>query len=84
MAEIEHFVDPLDKSHRKFHTVVDAHLPLFTAANQEGNGDIVRDLSMGDAVSRGVIGNETLGYFMVRTFLFLTDCGIRAEGIRFR
>ena len=39
---------------------------------------------MGDAVTRGVVGNETLGYFMVRTYLFLTDCGIQPEGIRFR
>jgi len=39
---------------------------------------------MGDAVAKGVVGNETLGYFMVRTYLFLTDCGINAEGIRFR
>jgi len=33
MAEIEHFVDPLDKTHRKFHLIKDAYLPLFTAAN---------------------------------------------------
>lgn len=84
MAEIEHFVDPEDKNHRKFHTVKDAYLPLFTAANQEGSGDILRDLSMGEAVAGGVVGNETLGYFMVRTYLFLTDCGVRPEGIRFR
>jgi glycyl-tRNA synthetase len=33
MAEIEHFVDPLDKSHHKFYTVKDLKLPLLTAAN---------------------------------------------------
>jgi len=39
---------------------------------------------MGDAVTSGVVGNETLGYFMVRSYMFLVDCGINPEGIRFR
>jgi len=59
-------------------------LPLFTACNQEDNLGLIRDLSMGDAVSSGVVGNETLGYFMVRSYMFLVDCGINPEGIRFR
>ena len=42
MAEIEHFVDPLDKSHHKFFMVEDMMLPLFTADNQEKNGPIIR------------------------------------------
>ena len=57
MAEIEHFVDPLDKSHHKFHTVQDLILPLLTAPNQEGDGSIVRDMTMGQAVEKGTIGN---------------------------
>ena len=39
---------------------------------------------MGEAVQQGVIGSETLGYFMARTYSFLKECGIKAEGIRFR
>ena len=31
MAEIEHFVDPTDKSHHKFHLVANDCLPLLTA-----------------------------------------------------
>ena len=31
MAEIEHFVDPNDKSDHKFHLVADEKLPLLTA-----------------------------------------------------
>ena len=33
MAEIEHFVDPLNKNHHKFFMVEDLQLPLFTADN---------------------------------------------------
>lgn len=68
MAEIEHFVDPLDKTHKKFRRVADVRLPLLTAESQEGSGELRDDLSMGEAVAKGVVGNETLGYFMVRTW----------------
>ena len=50
MAEIEHFVDPLDKSHHKFFMVEDLMLPLFTADNQEKNGPMIRDLSLKKAI----------------------------------
>lgn len=33
---------------------------------------------------QGLINNETLGYFMARTFLFLVRCGIKPHLIRFR
>jgi len=41
-------------------------------------------MRMGDAVANGIVGNETVGYFVARTFLFLTSVGIRTEAIRFR
>lgn len=34
MAEIEHFVDPKDKSHPKFKKVADFKLPLISAQDQ--------------------------------------------------
>jgi glycyl-tRNA synthetase len=33
MAEIEHFVDPDNKDHHKFHSVKDIKLPLFNKQN---------------------------------------------------
>jgi len=39
---------------------------------------------VGDAVKNGVIGNETLAYFMCRTAKFLIDCGIKTDKLRFR
>ena len=50
MAEIEHFVDPNDKSHAKFHTVKDDILPLWTAPSQEEMGPVRSDLTLGSAV----------------------------------
>jgi len=39
---------------------------------------------VGDAVKQGIINNETLGYFMVRTHAFLTGAGIKPHHLRFR
>ena len=37
MAEIEHFVDPQDKSHPKFDSIAGIQLPLWSAAAQDAN-----------------------------------------------
>lgn len=46
MAEIEHFVDPTDKSHHKFYLVKDMKLPLLTAPNQELDGKIEYEIKL--------------------------------------
>lgn len=35
-------------------------------------------MSLGDAVAQGIIANETLAYFIGRTYLFCTQAGGRA------
>lgn len=49
MAEIEHFVDPTDKSHPKFESVKDVELNLFSA-NQQMNGQAAKKIPIGKAV----------------------------------
>jgi glycyl-tRNA synthetase len=42
-------------------------------------------ISIGEAVEKKIVDNETLGYFIVRIFLFLKDVGLEADRyIRFR
>lgn len=85
MAEIEHFCDPLNKNHPKFESVAHIKLPLFSAPDQEdGKRVATLELTMGEALEKKIVGNETMGYFLVRSFQFLTSVGIRAEAIRFR
>ena len=84
MAEIEHFVDPQDKSHPKFVDVASTQLPLWSAAQQDAGDRTVTQMTIGEAVGSGLVGNETIGYFVARTFLFLCSVGIRSEAIRFR
>jgi glycyl-tRNA synthetase len=35
-------------------------------------------------LEKGIIKNETMAYFVSRTYLFLTQCGIKPEAVRFR
>ena len=83
MAEIEHFVHPEQKAHAKFAAVAGVVLNLFPADNQVGDGKTLPTPS-GDAVKTGLVNNETLGYCMARTALFMYKLGIKPEGLRFR
>jgi len=83
MAEIEHFVDPNNKSHPKFSQIAKIKLQLLGQADQTGE-DKSRIMTVGEAVNSGLINNESLGYFMARVQLFLLQCGIVEEKLRFR
>merc|ERR1719225_1994874 len=39
---------------------------------------------MGDAIESGTVGNQTVGYFVARTYMLLTSLGIAPSAIRFR
>jgi glycyl-tRNA synthetase len=45
---------------------------------------MINDMTLEQAVQDKVIDNQTLAYFMARTYLFLQSVGIAQEGIRFR
>lgn len=83
MAEIEHFVHPERKEHPKFNTVKDVVLTLFPQGNQMTDGK-TKQMSIGDATTQGLVNNETLGYFMARTHLFLEKIGVDITRLRFR
>jgi glycyl-tRNA synthetase len=83
MAEIEHFLDPKDKSHPKFRSVASTSLVLFPQTEQLGSGRTVT-MTIGEAVDQGIVNNETLGYFMVRTQMFLEKIGVDPKRMRFR
>lgn len=83
LAEIEHFVHPDDKRHPKFAAVADLEFLLYPRAEQKGPKAPVK-MRLGTAVENGTVNNETLGYFVGRTFLFLTRLGIDPGRLRFR
>lgn len=83
MAEIEHFVNPKEKTHSKFSAVKDMKLPLWSKTDQAKNSD-PQWISLDSAVSSGLVSNQTIGYYLARTSLFLQTCGISPDCIRFR
>ncbi|GAA5842716.1 hypothetical protein JCM11251_002331 [Rhodosporidiobolus azoricus] len=84
MAEIEHFVDPLDKNHERFESVKDIKLRLLPKDVQAAGKTDISELSVGEAVSSGMVDNQTLGFFLARIYLFLTKIGINPQRLRFR
>lgn len=84
MAEIEHYVDPLDKRHARFNEVRDVELALLPKdVQQEGRTELTK-MTVGEAVEKGIVDNETLGYFLGRTQLFLIKIGIDPARLRCR
>ncbi|XP_059633420.1 glycine--tRNA ligase, mitochondrial 1-like [Cornus florida] len=83
LAEIEHFVDPEDKSHPKYSEVSNLEFLMFPREEQM-SGQSAKRFPLGEAVSRGIVNNETLAYFIGRVYLFLTRLGIDKEKLRFR
>jgi len=83
MGEIEHFVNPKDKSHPNFASIADKELVLFGRDDQLGSGKTMK-VSAREAVKTGLVNNETLAYFMARTQLFMEKIGLDPERLRFR
>ncbi|CCD22959.1 glycine--tRNA ligase NDAI_0A08050 [Naumovozyma dairenensis CBS 421] len=84
MAEIEHFVDPLDKSHPKFDEVKDIKLAFLPRDVQEAGKTEPIVTTVGEAVNSKMVDNETLGYFIARIYLFLIKIGVDKTKLRFR
>jgi len=83
LAEVEHFVNPTDKSHHRFSEVKDIVVNFFPRDDQPVNKPTTK-MTIGDAVSKRVVDNETLAYFIARTYLFLKAIGIKEDRLRFR
>ncbi|GAY66576.1 hypothetical protein CUMW_249840, partial [Citrus unshiu] len=83
LAEIEHFVDPKDKSHPKFSEVKNLEFLMFPREEQM-SAQSAKKIRLGEAVSRGIVNNETIGYFIGRVYLFLSRLGIDQDHLRFR
>jgi glycyl-tRNA synthetase len=81
LAEIEHFVNPNNKNHCKFQEIKDVQIFAWNRDLQStGKEPELRTLEY--LVENKIIDNETLGYFIARTQLFLQNIGMKY--VRFR
>ncbi|KAG6533234.1 hypothetical protein ZIOFF_007100 [Zingiber officinale] len=71
LAEIEHYVDPEDTCHPKFIDVANLEFLMFPR-NEQMTGESAKPVILGEAVSKGIVNNETLDYFIGMVYLFLT------------
>merc|ERR1719189_1405960 len=83
MAEIEHFMDPEEKSHPKFDDVKNTEVSLYSACCQM-EGKSVYKTTIAKAVEEKTIDNQTLGYFIARIQQFLIKAGVDPTKLRFR
>jgi glycyl-tRNA synthetase len=83
MAEIEYFVDPLNKHCEKFNLVEDLEVRIFPRGLQTEAKDPVM-MKLKDAIDQKIIANTYLGYFIGRTWLFAKLVGVHPECLRFR
>ena len=82
-AEIEHFVHPEHKEHPRFSEV--AHVaPILASAQAQQSATLPAPVKLQDAVQQGIIANETLAYFIGRTYMFMVAVGINPRRMMFR
>ncbi|KAH8817216.1 glycyl-tRNA synthetase [Xylogone sp. PMI_703] len=84
MGEIEYFLSPDDKRHPRFQEVAHIELNLLDRDVQLSGKTTITLMPIGEAVKRGIVDNETLGYFLARIQLFLLAVGCNPSKIRFR
>lgn len=82
MAEIEHFVHPSHKTHPRFGRVA-ALMVRLCPASENGNLPAI-ELTLAEAVGKGLIANDILAYYIGRTFQFLATLGMDMSRVRFR
>lgn len=81
-AECEIFTDPRNKSHPNFERFADKELTLYSQEGQE-KGESMR-MTVREAVEKGIIAHEFLGYNIALTNEFLTKIGVDPTRLRFR
>uniref|UniRef100_A0A1I7TWM9 Glycine--tRNA ligase n=2 Tax=Caenorhabditis tropicalis TaxID=1561998 RepID=A0A1I7TWM9_9PELO len=92
MCEIEHFVDPEDKSFPKFSKIADQKLVLFPHVinwmehqRRKSPSEMLLQTKMTIYIMfQKTVANETLGYYMARCHQFLMKVGIDGRRLRFR
>lgn len=84
MAEIEYFVDPETKAiFPKYDNIRNVSAPFYAQKHQYEHLE-AENITIDEAITKGYIANQSIAYFIGRTYLFLIKIGIDPAGIRFR
>jgi glycyl-tRNA synthetase len=81
--EIEMFFDPRNDKCPHFDEVKDSKINIVTRESQKKDGQMVK-ITVKEALDKGIIPNQWLGYFLAKEFEFYKSLGIPEDALRFR
>lgn len=81
--EIEMFFDPNNENVKNFEKFSKTKVRIFTRDQQKKNENPL-EISIEEAVEKGILPNKWIGYFIAKEFLWYQQLGIPPEAIRFR
>lgn len=84
IVDYEIFVDPEDTSYPRILFVRDQRLRILPASEQLARSDRVQEVTVLEALDRGLIANEVLAYFMALSQRFMEELGVPYDRQRFR
>ena len=84
IIDYEIFSDPENLSYSRIKRVEDHELKILSASDQLAKKNDAQEVIVKDALEKGIIKNEILGYFMALAAKFLQDLGIPLDKQRFR
>ena len=82
-AELEHFIDPEEDS-PPLERVEDVTLPLYSVEKQQAEDGDVQELTVGEAVSEGVLADEWIAFYLGLSAAWYDQVGIDMERFRYR
>ena len=82
-AELEHFVDP-DEDESPLSRVADVTLPLYSARRQQADDDGLRELTVREAVTEGVVEAEWIAFYLGLSKRWYERVGVDMDRFRYR
>lgn len=84
IIDYEVFIDPENASYPKIELFKEKKLRLLPSNEQIIGNDEIIEVTLDEALKKGLILNETLAYFMVLAVIYIEDLGVPFEKQRFR
>jgi glycyl-tRNA synthetase len=84
IIDYEVFLDPEDPTYPRIRLLRDQPLRLLTAEDQLAQREAVTEVTVGQALATGLVGNEVLCYFMALAVRFLAALGVPSDKQRLR
>ncbi len=82
--ELEYFFDPEKGNHAKFEKLKGVKVRLYLRDAQAEGTEKSVEMTVGEALSKGILPNQIFAYYLALTQLFYEEMGISFDSLRFR